>query len=226
MSEYLSWGKTTLADFTDETINRSYNNGYVFTRINKGIMNRTRSLRINLSKFELSSENRRVLKKMTELERAEQLLPIPEEKYSWRIHKLAKDFYVNKFGDKTFSAAKIKELVTDASKSNFNVLLKFSEKGMIVGYVICYQNSEIMHYAYPFYDLVQYASNYGMGMLLSAINYAKESGKKYFYIGSVTRPADKYKLQFAGLEWFDRNTWQTDLTELKNVISAMELTKN
>jgi arginyl-tRNA--protein-N-Asp/Glu arginylyltransferase len=156
---------------------------------------------------------------MIDLERGEQLLPISEEDYSWRIHKMGKDFYTIKFGDKTFSAAKIKELVTDEQKSNFNLLLKYTEKGMVVGYVICYQNKNIFHYAYLFYDLSQYASNYGMGMLLGAIDYAKETGKKYFYIGSVTKPADKYKLQFTGLEWFDGTNWQTDFTELKKLIS-------
>jgi len=41
-----------------------YDHGYVFTRIGKGVMHQTRSVRVDLAKFELTSENRRVLKKV------------------------------------------------------------------------------------------------------------------------------------------------------------------
>ena len=51
-----------------------------------------------------------------------------------------------------------------------------------------------------------------------AENEAKEHGKKYIYLGSSQRPADTYKLQFAGLEWFDGKMWQTDLEKLKKTL--------
>ena len=60
---YLKWQEKTITDFSDENINNLYNEGFVFTRIEKGLMNQTRSVRINLSQFDLSSENRRVLRK-------------------------------------------------------------------------------------------------------------------------------------------------------------------
>ena len=63
MNDYLTWDEKTITDFSPENINSLYNEGYVFTRKEKGIMNQTRSVRIDLSHFELSSENRRILKK-------------------------------------------------------------------------------------------------------------------------------------------------------------------
>ena len=62
-------------------------------------------------------------------------------------------------------------------------------------------------------------SNVGLGMMLRAILYAKEHGKKYIYLGSATRPTDVYKLQFSGLEWFDGERWKNDLLTLKNLLS-------
>ena len=59
-----------------------------------------------------------------------------------------------------------------------------------------------------------------MGMMLKAINYAKENGKKYIYLGSAQRPTDTYKLQFKGLEWFDGERWSEDLGELKKVLKG------
>src|SRR3989344_6101553 len=40
--------------------------------------------------------------------------------------------------------------------------------------------------------------------------------KKYIYLGSFSRPTDTYKLQFAGLEWFDGKQWQNNPEKLKN----------
>ncbi len=45
--------------------------------------------------------------------------------YPFKIGKMGKDFYEEKFGEKIMSAQKIKEMLTDQKKSNFNVLLNF-----------------------------------------------------------------------------------------------------
>ena len=55
-------------------------------------------------------------------------------------------------------------------------------------------------------------------MMLKAIIFAKEKGLKYFYMGSLQRPTDVYKLQFEGLEWFDGDKWDNDLKKAKDVI--------
>ncbi len=212
---YLKWNEQTITDFCDENINSLYSEGYVFTRLGKGIMQQTRSVRIDLAKFELSSENRRVLKKVEGMDL--DIKAIPYQGYSWHIGKLAKDFYETKFGPGVFSANKIKELLTDEQKSNFNVLLKYSfpDDSKTKGYAICYANSEIMHYSYPFYSL---NASLGMGMMVMAIMAAKQNDEKYIYLGSAQRPTDVYKLQFAGLEWFDGKEWKDDLGELKNIL--------
>ena len=82
---YLSWAEKTITDFDDESIEKMYDDGFVFTRIGKGVMNQTRSLRIDLNKFELSSENKRVLKKTEDLILS--VSTIPYAKYDWSIHK-------------------------------------------------------------------------------------------------------------------------------------------
>lgn len=248
---YLSWKEKTISDFTDESVEQSYNEGFVFTRIGKGVMNQTRSLRIDLQKFELSSENRRILNKTKDLNFSVQ--PIPYIEYDWTIHKMGKEFYGKKFGKKTFSAQKIKELITDKDKSNFNRLFVYTlslchpeqgegslsvgqrdsstplhsaqnDKNTPIGYAICLETKNILHYCYPFYQLQNtnyQLPNLGMGMMLKAIVWTKENNKKYIYLGSFQRPTDVYKLQFSGLEWFDGNTWQNDLNGLKNKLKTV-----
>jgi len=214
---YHSWGHKQLNNATNQDITDMYNMGYVLGRLGKNNMNRTRSIRIDLQKFELNSENRRILRKTENVRVQQIILPILRESYDWKIHKLGKDFYTKKFGPKVFSANKIKELVT-SNESSFNILLKYVVDEDLLGYAICYQNDEIFHYTFPFYDLDRFQNNYGMGMMLQAILYAQNNNKKYIYLGSATRPADKYKLQFNGLEWFDGERWRKNMEDLKKVI--------
>jgi arginyl-tRNA--protein-N-Asp/Glu arginylyltransferase len=184
--QYLSWDQKTVSDLSDANISALYNSGYVFTRLGKGVMNQTRSVRIDLSKFQFSSENRRIIKKVDDLSVKATTLPVPQ--YDFKIGKLAKDFYEAKFGPGIMSANKIKEMLCDETKSNFNTLLEFSAKNPTtqsqtsdqnpsLGYAITYSNPAIMHYSYPFYDLSASPKDMGMGMMLLSIKYALDSGK-------------------------------------------------
>lgn len=225
-TNYLHWDEKTITDFSEKNVADMYECGYVFTRIGKGVMHQTRSVRIDLSKFDLSSENRRVLKKANI-----GMIPIslPLDDYDFSIGKNGKDFYEKKFGPGIMSAQKIKEMLTDTTKSNFNTVLRYSElvAGEIVGHVICYMDKKIMHYSYPFYDL-NASKDMGLGMMATAINFAKEQGLGYIYLGSLQRPSDTYKLQFSGLEWFDggpngSGKWQTDTESVKKILASASM---
>ncbi|MFH0857595.1 MAG: hypothetical protein V1848_02500 [Candidatus Magasanikbacteria bacterium] len=240
---YLSWNKKNIGNITPATdISSLYNEGYVFTRIGKGEMDQTRSVRINLSQCELTSENKRILKKTEDIQM--DVISLPFKDYHWEIGKIGKDFYDSKFGEGIFSANKIKEILVEKEKSNFNLLLQYSisddglaneychckittdENGigktqdmLPLGYAICYENADMLHYSYPFYNLLYPNKNLGMGMMVRAVQYAKEQRKKYIYLGSAQRPTDTYKFQFKGMEWFDGTKWNTDLEELKEILA-------
>lgn len=217
---YLTWGTKTLAHFDDHEINAFYDEGYLFTRLGKGILNKTRSLRVKLSNFEYSSENKRILKKIESLTVKNHEIPYSD--YHWQIAKMAKNFYDMKFGSKTFSANKTKELMTNEKTSNFNLLLEYCKNDgtETLGYAICRETNEFLHYAYPFNTLDTTLPNLGMGMMLRAIEWVLAKKKKYIYLGSAQRPADTYKLQFKGLEWYDGNKWQKDQEALKAILKA------
>ena len=228
--EYLHWNEKSITDLSDKNITELYDQGYVFTRIGKGVMHQTRSVRIDLSKFELSSENRRILKKIDGITLNVKDLPLAD--YTWKLGKTAKDFYDMKFGPSIMSTQKIKEMLTMPEKSNFNCLLEYteptkvakSEKKTSLGFVISYLNNEILHYSYPFYHIDISPKDMGLGMMTFAIQHAKNSGMKYVYLGSLQRPSDTYKFQFSGLEWFDggpegTQKWSTDTEKVKEILS-------
>ena len=220
---YLHWNETTITDFSEKNVSEMYDRGFVFTRIGKGVMHQTRSVRIDLNKFELNSENKRIMKKVGTLMLEE--ATIPYTRYDYSIGKQAKDFYEIKFGPGIMSSQKVKEMLTDPNKSNFNLLLKYGtgHNGNPIGYAICYANDSLLHYSYPFYDLKSSPKDMGLAMMIKAIEYAKHTGRTCVYLGSLQRPGDTYKLQFAGLEWFDgghdgSNKWRTDIAVAKEVL--------
>jgi arginyl-tRNA--protein-N-Asp/Glu arginylyltransferase len=214
--KYLFWKEQKITDLSPEHISVMYDRGFVFTRLGKGVMQQTRSCRINLEKFSLTSENRRIIRK-ADLGLVSIELPLGD--YDFSIGKTAKDFYDTKFGKGIMSVQKVKEMLTNQAKSNFNTVLRYSgiNLGNIIGHTICYMNKDIMHYSYPFYDLVA-SKDTGLGMMTTAVSFAKDRGLKYVYLGSLQRPTDTYKLQFEGLEWFDGKAWQTDLDEVKKIL--------
>jgi arginyl-tRNA--protein-N-Asp/Glu arginylyltransferase len=215
---YLNWDTTQTEDFSAENIARLYDEGYVFTRVGKGIMNKTRSFRVNLSALEMSSENRRIARKNEHLSLSIKSLPLSTPDYSWEIGKLAKDFYDAHGAE--FSANKVKELLTDATASNFNTLLVFTDTqtNLAVGYAICYTDARTLHYSYPFYMINPLEPSRGLGMMIRALEYAKAQGLSHAYLGSLQRPSDTYKLQFKGGEWFDGDAWQWDTSPLKEIL--------
>lgn len=215
---YLNWATKKTLDWSDESISALYGQGFVATRVDKGVFNQTRSLRIALAEFEPSSENRRIVRKMEDI--SLEVHPLPYKEYHWTIHKMAKDFYTTKFGVDTFSANKIKELLTEADKSNFNRLFVFrrNKDRRAIGYCICLSTDKILHYSYPFYEQNEINPSLGLGMMCSAIMWAKEQRLDYIYLGSLQRATDTYKLQFSGAEWFDGKNWQRDTTPLKEIL--------
>ncbi|MEN9913090.1 MAG: hypothetical protein RLY66_498 [Candidatus Parcubacteria bacterium] len=214
---YLHWDEQVITDFSEKNISDMYSRGYVFTRIGKGAMHQTRSVRIDLSAFEPSSENRRILKKIEPVTLSIKTLPFAD--YDFKLGKLAKDFYDTKFGPGIMSAVKVKEMLTDGTKSNFNTLLAYAGTDPL-GYCIAYTNADMLHYSYPFYDLNVSPKDMGLGMMTLAIEHAKNAGLKYIYLGSLQRPTDTYKLQFKGLEWFDGSTWSSDLEKVREILST------
>lgn len=213
---YLNWDTKKVTDFTGSNIESLYEAGYVFTRVEKGVMNKTRSFRVNIDAYIPSSENRRILRKAEHLTLATE--KIPYEAYNWRIGKLAKDFY-EKFGS-VVTANKIKEMLTDPEKSNFNTLLTYTDTktNTIIGYVICFETDHIIHYCYPFYLENPAEPSRGLGMMTMALEWARTNGKQYVYLGSLQRPTDSYKMQFLGGEWFDSIRWQVDTEPLKKIL--------
>lgn len=211
---YSFFKQETITDFSDDLIDAQYQDGFVATRLGKGIYNQLDSVRVPLTAFEPNSENRRILRKAENIEAT--LVSLSAFEYTWEIGKMAKTFYDEKFGEGIMSANKIKEMFTESEKSNMNSVFVFTQNGKTIGYCLAVETKTMVHYSYPFYDLTEISDNsMGMAMMMHAIMLAKEAGKEHIYLGSYKR----YKMQFEGVEVYTEDSKWISGEEYKQINS-------
>jgi arginyl-tRNA--protein-N-Asp/Glu arginylyltransferase len=207
----------------DDDIDKIFDMGFLPSRSKLNLFYLARSIRVNLSKLEPSSENRRILRKTEYLNL--EVKDLKEFDYDYTMGKLGKDFYEKRFGKGVMSAFRIKWLFTSGSCSHVLVYKDPSASSgqcgdMIVGYCPVVKTDKLMHYAYPFYDVRYFEKNAGMGMMLKAILHAKESGLDYVYLGTCYTEKSLYKTQFEGVEYFTGFSWSDDIEKLKELIRS------
>ena len=190
-----------------------YEMGFLQFRSKENLYYLCRSVRVNLDQFELSSENRRILRKTEKFDY--QLVRLDKFEYAPLIQKSCKDWFNQKFGGGKISAAAIRKIFTAGIFTHIFVW-HFDKK--IVGYAIVYINESLVHYAHVFYNPALSKENLGARMILAAVLWAKENRKRYIYLGTCYSRAALYKTEFTGVEFFDGFCWSDNLEELKYLI--------
>lgn len=205
-----------LKEETDE-IEKIYENGFLPIRSMPGVYYLSRNLRVNLDKFELSSENRRILKKTENFE--SDLQPMSEFVYTAEVQKFCKDYADQKLRQGLFPTFAIKKIFTNGI---FNYVFVFKEIATQkpVGYAVCFISGRLLQYAHSFYDLAYLKDNLGARMMLEAVVWAKRSQKKFVYLGTGYEQSAWYKTEFKGIEFFNGFRWSEDLEELKELIKG------
>jgi leucyl-tRNA---protein transferase len=174
-----------------------------------------RSLRVKLTNFEDTSENRRVCRLVEELN-------IKTE----AIEKAA--FNLNDPTFKAFCAGYINERIGEdnMSQERWDYILaqetgthifKFSNDSKTFGYVLAAITDEMVHYWFAFFD-TDYMKSHSLGkwMMWRVIKWSQENNKKYTYLGTAYKPTALYKIRdHKALEFWDGKTWNSDTKTLK-----------
>ena len=175
-----------------------------------------RQVRVNLAKFNPSSENRRILRKGADIE--VRLVPRDQYDYTPERRQFFKTYADIKFGKDVMTFERLDALFGSAIISHLLVFAD-AKTGAEVGAATLYiEGRELAYYYYAFYDLNYYARNLGMFMMTSAVGLFAERGFKQLYLGTCYSQTALYKTQFAGAEFFNGFRWSDDLDELKFII--------
>jgi leucyl-tRNA---protein transferase len=172
-----------------------------------------RSLRVDLDCFKESSENRRVAKKIVELDPKFEVIPIA--KFDLQNESFL-HFCLN-YGKQRFSEGlNLNRLVYILNTKSISHIFEFKINKKKVGFVIAIIEKSTLHYWFAFFDLEYQNFSLGKYMMFSVIQWASENKFKHVYLGTCYGEKSLYKVRdFKGLAFFDGNQWNNDMKLLK-----------
>ena len=185
------------------SIDENYKKGFLPQRNDKNLFYFQTSCRSNLEKFNLSSENRRILRKTENFcfEKISLENFVYNIKVQKEIHNWVKTLEWN------FPVSSIKNIFTNHI---FNYLYIWKDdKKNIIAYSVCYFSNEISHIAYVFYKPDLAHGNLPIRLVLQTIIDSQKSGLKYCYLGRFSKDIGYYKRNMPGFEYFENNIWLT-----------------
>lgn len=184
-------------------------------QLNKEIFYLARSLRVDLDRFVDTSENRRVGRKVEPLN--VQLELIKKEDFDLEKPEFV-DFCTSYAGERFHDGSMNQERLQYVfNRDCGSHLFEFKSEDKILGYVFAAMEDNSLQYWYAFFD-TNYMKSHSLGkwMMWRVIRWAKENGLDYVYLGTSYGRHALYKIRdHKGLAYFDGNTWQTDMKQLK-----------
>ncbi len=185
-------------------------------QIKDSIFYMARSLRIDLSRFDLSSENRRVNRKMDDLDSTLKVVRKEDFRFDHEFMEFASHYAQERFKGGEMSEERLNYLI---SRLELTTVLVYSDQteGKPIAYVLCCIDERMVHYWFSFLDLgLLKEKPLGKWVMLDAISQAKEWGKSYVYLGTCYGTKSLYKVRdFKGVEFFTGGGWCDDVAIIK-----------
>lgn len=174
-----------------------------------------RSLRVDVSRFQDSSENRRVNRKILELEISMECHPkkiLLEE--DQEFDNFSRHYTRERIGD-AMSEQRLSYILGMSTGSH---MFRFLHQGQPVGYVLCCIEGNTLHYWFSFFD-IDLMQKYSLGkwMMWKVISWAEEHQLDHVYLGTCYGTKSLYKARdHKGLAFFDGSGWNDDIQLLKS----------
>jgi arginyl-tRNA--protein-N-Asp/Glu arginylyltransferase len=176
-----------------------------------------RQVRVVLSQFRPSSENRRILRKGAGFEA--RLVPRNQYHYTPERRQFFKSYADVKFGKDVMSFQRLDALFASPIISHLLVFTD-AESGAEIGVATLYvEGGQLAYYYYAFYDLAYHPCNLGMFMMTWAVRLFAQLGCSHLYLGTCYSENALYKTQFSGAQFFNGFRWSNDLDELKFILN-------
>ncbi len=200
----------------DETAADLFDHGFLPSARDLSRFYLCRQVRVDLRRFRLSSENRRILRKGQGLTAT--LVPRASFEYTSARREFYKTYTDIRFGKDVMTRERLDALFSGAITSHL-LLFTENDSGAEVGTVTLYlQPPALVYYYYAFYDLNYYRRNLGMYMMTFAADFFARKDFRRLYLGSCYHSNALYKTQFMGAEFFNGVRWSANLKELKYLL--------
>lgn len=185
-------------------------------RINKEIFYLARSLRVDIERFDDSSENRRVNRAVEPLGIEVEVIPkIDFDLQNADFQSFCEKYINERIGDENMSTERLTYILERQVATH---IIRFYNSEQDFGYVLGIMNDDILHYWFAFFD-TEYMRTHSLGkwIMWRTIRWAADNGKKYVYLGTAYKPSALYKIRdHKGLAFFDGKGWNTHINTLKD----------
>ena len=183
------------------SIEENYQNGFLPQRNDKNLFYFQTSCRSNLENFNLSSENRRILRKTEDF--TFEKIAIADFDYNFQIQKEIKSWIKTLAWD--FPVSSLKNIFNNHI---FNYLYIWKDnQNKVIAYSVCYFSENISHIAYVFYHPDLAHGNLPIRLVLQTIIDSHQQQLKYCYLGRFSENSGYYKRNMPGFEYFKDNNW-------------------
>lgn len=180
----------------------------------KDIFYMARSARVDLSRFSLSSENRRIAKRFDGTFEREEMPLARFDTSDKTFLTFCLHYFRERHGQYVMPKERLRTILDMGLASDITM---YRADEATVAYVLEVRDAEMAHFWYSFYDLSYVRRSLGMWLMLDALRQAKAAGKTYFYIGTVYGDKALYKVNFSALEYWDGCEWIADVKRLKTL---------
>jgi len=173
-----------------------------------------RNLRLDLTAYKASSENRRILRKGEGI--TMKLMPRAEFDFSSTRQEFFLKYAEARYGAGVMPPERL-ELLFNSPLATHLLVFNDAATGAEVGVVLLYLEApRVAFYRYSFFDLNHPNRSLGLFLMTTAANYFQEYKFSHLYLGTCYSEKALYKTQFAGVEFFNGFRWSQNLDELKH----------
>lgn len=175
-----------------------------------------RQVRVPLQQWKANSENRRILRKVSNLElhripRVDFEVTEPRRR-SWLV------FAECQFGPGVMPAERLDRLLSSPVVNTVLQLVNPTTGQELATALLYTKPPAIAFYYYAFYEQSEENRHLGIGLMTRAVEYFSHAGYRHLHLGTCYTEQSLYKTQFEPVEFFNGFSWSRQLGELKHLI--------
>lgn len=188
-------------NIASQNIEEAYQKGLLPQRNQKNLFYQETSGRSNLSNFNLSSENRRILRKTEDF--SFEIVPVKDFEFNIEIQKQI--FHWIKSLGWDFPVSSVKNIFKNHI---FNYIYVWKDTlGHVTAYGLVYKGENISHIGYVFYNSELSHQDLPIRLVLQVIIDSHQQNLKYCYLGRFSKENGFYKRNMPGFEYYDNGSW-------------------
>lgn len=174
----------------------------------------SRSVRVPVSAYAPSSENRRILKKFDDTFTC-RYIEGEELRTSSSFRSLMLAYFAERHGAQVMPPERLEQILARDLPLRAAV---YEKEGSPIAYVLEITEPGFLHYWYSCYDLSYAHASLGMWLMLDAIRRAHAEQREHVYLGTAYGEKGRYKTNIPALEYWDGNAWIADSRQLQTLM--------